>query len=145
MAIVAALPTGKHRPKISRLSFAGLCSVPAPGVMKSAVPGSCTRAVCHTPAGLTTASPGLQRDDVLDPVEILDEVDPARQEHHYLLTGGVALPRIPSLGLRRDADQTALVAIGREALPVALETLGRPREVGQDASRGPETEVDEGT
>jgi len=34
------------------------CSVPSPGVMNRASPGSCTRAVCHTLAGLTMASPG---------------------------------------------------------------------------------------
>lgn len=39
----------------SRVPYRGRCSVPRPGVMNRADPGSWTSAVCQTPRGLITA------------------------------------------------------------------------------------------
>ena len=61
---LSALPVRTpRRARTTWLLFAerqtsGRCSVPSPGVTNSAIPGSWTRAVCQTLAGLIMASPG---------------------------------------------------------------------------------------
>ena len=53
----------------------GRCSVPSPGVMNSASPGSWTRAVCQTFGRVHHGLARSQLDDVLGAVDLLHDVD----------------------------------------------------------------------
>jgi len=88
----------------------GRASVPRPAVMKSASPGSCTSAVCHTPGGLTTPCRS-QLDHAVFAVDLLDQIDTTGEQHYELVTGGVPFPRVPRCRLFHQHDEPTFVAV----------------------------------
>jgi hypothetical protein len=94
-------------------------------------------------AGVDDRVAGVELDQPVLAVDLLDEVDPSAEEDDELLTRGVAFLAIPGRVPGHDADQATLVAIAREQLAVAVEELRAPVEVGNRDRPHSETEVDE--
>ncbi len=56
-------------------------------------------------------------------IDLLDHVDPSTEQHDHLFTRRVTLPGGPRLGLWEHTHHAAVVSVGRELVPVALEPL----------------------
>lgn len=85
----------------------------------------------------------VQLDDAVFAIEILDQIDSTREQHHEFLARGVAFPRPPGLVLLDDANESAFVAIAVEPVHERFEKLWRPFKVGHRDGRRPQSKVHE--